>query len=323
MDKKKIGLICIVLIAIYCIIGIGLFYQPYSMLTDSGWDTNYGGSSDWGSSSFDWGSSSSDWGSSSSNWGSSSYDWESSSSRDYGYSRSRNSYGYSSKSSSSDDDVSYVSIWFIVFVLVALMIVEMSACVRKNKKKTIVNDGFYHSSIGDADVEIQKFFPGMTEEQLLNILYQKFVDIQIAWMNFDYKTLERLCSNELYSSYNSDLEVLKSNHGQNIMSDFQCVAYNINGITEENGIVIIKMFLHATFYDYVIDTNTNQIIRGTNTSVVHNQYHLNFVVKRGEDLTICPSCGAKINVGSSNCDYCHTLIINNYGDFVLSSKNRI
>ena len=95
MDKRTIGLICIVLIGVYCIIGIGIFYQPYSILTDSSWDTEYDGSSDWSSIS---------------------------------------SMDYSDSISIIDDDA-FNFIWFVVFVVVILMIVEISIYVRKNKKK--------------------------------------------------------------------------------------------------------------------------------------------------------------------------------------------
>ena len=105
------------------------------------------------------------------------------------------------------------------------------------------------------------------------------------------------------------------------MKDFNVVTYNLNSISEENDIVIIKTFLHMTSYDYIIDSKTNEIINGTDSTIVHGRCQLNFIVKKGITLTKCPSCGAKVMPGDSECDYCHTIIINNYGDFVLNSCN--
>ena len=181
----------------------------------------------------------------------------------------------------------------------------------------------YEPKVGDADIEIKKYLPDMTEEQLLKILYNIFVDIQVAWMNFDYNTLKKDCTNELYNSYRSDLEVLKQKNGQNIMRDFECNKYNINGIIKENDIIIIKMFLDSSFYDYVIDSKTGNVTRGNSENKINNKYVLNFIAKKTDENVVCPSCGADVEKGLTECEYCHTIINHNYGDFVLSSKNKI
>jgi len=312
---KRIGLFLILILAIF----VSFAYSPIIVSADSGWDTDYGGGSDWGGSS-DWGSS--DWG------GSSSWDHDSSSSWDHSSSWSHDSGGsnfYSSRGRGSnaayyDDDLFvYVIIIICVIVFVYLFTSILSISYKSRRKES----NSLNKYIGDSDIEIQRYFPGFTEKQLISVLYQKFVDVQNAWMNFDYEALEKLCSDELYNSYKSDLEVLKASHGQNIMSDYQMEAANINGIKQEGSVVTIMMYLHASFYDYVINTNNNTIIKGTDKTKVHNQYGLEFIVTRGETVTKCPSCGAPLEKGEKECSYCHTLIINDYSYFVLNTKRRI
>lgn len=295
MKKIYIGLMSIIGIFIIGLACLSIMKHPNTILTDSGWDSDYDSGS-WDSGSWDSG-----------------YDTGSSWDSDYSYSGSSSSGG------------SYGSFSTLMLVLLIVIVVVATSSKKKSYNGGYHNPNakFYEHAIGDADKEIQKYLPNMTEKQLLNTLYNKFIEIQNAWMNFDYDILKKDCTDELYNSYQADLEILKSKDGQNIMHSFKCINYNINGIVEENGILTIKMYLHVEFYDYVIDTNTNEIIRGNNNSKVHNQYHLNFISKKTNEEIICPSCGAKVEKGLSECTYCHTVINNNYDDFVLSSKSKI
>ena len=118
-----------------------------------------------------------------------------------------------------------------------------------------------------------------------------------------------------------DLEQLKSNHRQNVMYDFSLIAGNIMEIVEENDIIIVKLFMHASFYDYVVDTDSNKIVRGYSQTFIHNQYNMDFIVTK-RLLKNCPNCGKELN-GKNECDYCHSHINDNYSDFVLSKKNNI
>lgn len=296
-----------------------VFSVPILVGADSGWDSDYGGSS-WGGSS--WGGSSSWSGSSSSShWDyDSDYDGgSSSSSRSYSH-YDRSSRHYSRSSSSKVDDWSFF-IGFFVFSFLCIIIHRRSDKIFSSSESNYYD--LDENYIGDSDLEIKQFFPNLTERELIDLLYDKFVKIQVAWMNFDYESLKKLCSNELYYSYQSDLEVLKSNHGQNIMNGFEILAGNINGIKKDGDYLIINMYLHASFYDYVIDTNDQHIEKGDNQKKLHNQYHLEFIVNVHTQNSECPSCGAAIDSDDGECPYCHTVIDRTYSDFVLNRKTKL
>lgn len=83
-----------------------------------------------------------------------------------------------------------MSLSIMVFLLILVIFTVLS---RSNKNNYThigetykSNKDFTKHTEGDADKEIQKYFPNMTEQQLLNTLYNKFIKIQKAWMNFDY-----------------------------------------------------------------------------------------------------------------------------------------
>ena len=156
-------------------------------------------------------------------------------------------------------------------------------------------------------------------DKIKDELYQKFIDVQNAWMEFDYDSLSKLCSSELYSTYKAQLEVLKVKNGKNIMHDFKLNNISIISASKNGNMGRVKVYLDVTFYDYVIDCNTDIVIRGRKNVPVHNRYILEYT-KKLEVLENCPSCGCKITNDDIKCPACGTNIINNSSDFVLASK---
>ena len=159
----------------------------------------------------------------------------------------------------------------------------------------------------------------LDSETIKNQFYQIFIDVQNAWMNFDYDSLKKLCSDELYNSYKSDLEVLQGNHGRNIMKDFHLVSLKFVSIDERNNILSVHVILNVSFYDYVIDDNTGKVIRGDTQHLYNNQYLLEYIknIENISDIK-CPNCGG--NIINHICDSCHSTIDNGYSEFVLNEK---
>lgn len=85
-------------------------------------------------------------------------------------------------------------------------------------------------------------------------MFKTFVNIQNAWMDFNYDKLRELCTDELYNSYKTQLEILKAKDGQNIMSDYQNLETKIIDIEVQNGILTMQVFMKVCFFDYVINT---------------------------------------------------------------------
>lgn len=293
-----------ILLGVFIFIAM-IFIVSSPVNADSGWDSDYGGSSSWdsgGSSSWDSG-------------GSSSWD------HDYGSSSSSSS-GSSSSSSpivSSIIVLIYISVILYVISSAVLSNIRSSTRRRKNRRDGIGDKLNKHAGLW-ASEHVGDFIPGYDKDKLLSELYQNFIDVQNAWMEFDYDALKRLCTDELYESYKSDLEILKAQNGKNIMNNFRLVNSRIIDIKEENEKVIITIFLEVKFHDYVIDVDTNKVTRGNKNTVMDNRYNLVFVTSKS-DTGICPNCGAKIE--SRDCSYCGSHIDSLDKGFVLSNKSRI
>ena len=203
------------------------------------------------------------------------------------------------------------------------LVIIFSSVVISLPKKRKANISYTPTSYVDIpESDLLNYGIGSLSD-LKNELYNKFVDIQNAWMNFDYDKLRSLCTDELYNSYESQLMVLKRKNGQNIMSDFNLIDIKIFSVSNVNNRIVVRTYMRVSFYDYVINTTNNKVTRGLKNAKVFNNYEMTFI-KSGVDNSLfvkCPSCNAEVAVNASGkCEYCGNVIVKDAGEFVLSVK---
>ena len=297
MKKNKI-----IILLSTIILALTMSLLTFNVKADSGWDFDYDSSDSWDSGS-DWDS---DWGSSS--WDS---DWESSSwDSSNGYS------GSSYHTTHSPNGIGYfiaiVIFFFIIGALLKAVFVKAISATKVEKEtitKTITED------------EIKAIIPDFNKQAFLNKVYQMFIDVQNAWMNFDYDVLRKNLTDELYNTYTSQLKALEALNQKNVMEDFHKISIDISDFNYTNDSFTIKVELIVSFFDFVVNKN-NQIMRGTNNRKNTNHYELTFISTRNHNnQNKCPNCGAPLqNVASSTCSYCNSTIVSNNYDWVMSKK---
>ena len=223
-----------------------------------------------------------------------------------------------------DTNVSYnwvipniVLAFIIPFIFLVKESIKTAISDRKREKNRKIQEAKdqerWNSILNSMGIENKK----VTEE-----LYQIFIDVQNAWMNFDYDKLKELCSDELYNSYKKDLEILKLKNGQNIMNSFHPKDMYIKKATRKDNALEVEFYLDIKFKDYVINTKTNKVIRGSKHETMHNKYWLIYH-KQNFYTDKCPSCGEKLPATSNTtCPSCGSTIINNTNKFVLVHKER-
>jgi hypothetical protein len=265
---------------------------------DSGWDSSYS-SSDWSSS--DW--SSSDW--SSSDWSSS--DWSSSSWSSDGY--------YLSYSSP--------VIIFIIAIVVLIILIMLSTNKNKNNSSRSSRN-LSNNSVIPYDIEkIKNILPEFNVENFKMQAFDIYKKIQVAWMNFDYDSLRKYTTDELYNLYHSQLVALNLKKQKNIMDDFELLDFEVTSMENVNDTVALKVRMMVSCLDYVVDSN-NKVIRGTNKRKLIYDYEMTFIKGINTKPNKCPNCNAPLeNVNSSVCPYCDSVIISDNYDFVLSKKQMI
>jgi tRNA(Ile2) C34 agmatinyltransferase TiaS len=144
-------------------------------------------------------------------------------------------------------------------------------------------------------------------------------------MDFDYESLRKYTTDEIYNTYISQLTALKLKNQKNIMGDFEFIEAKIIDIRDENGILNVDIYLNVKDFDYVVD-KYNDVIRGKSNQKLNIEYIITLVKKSGsENQTItCPNCGAKIEaVAGGKCEYCNTVIEVPAADYVMSKKTCI
>lgn len=236
---------------------------------DSGFDSNY---------SYD--SSSSDYGYS----GSSYSDYDSSSNYDY------NSYDYGSGSSHSNGI--FDDFYILFFIISSTLFIIFSDKKHNNnyykdvKGTTKVKGSFdyYVEQLESKYSTDEKVILSKEEEkELIDILYNNYIEIQNAWMNFDYDKLKELCTDELYNMYLSQLNILKYDNRQNIMNDFSLLRSKIISYIDVNNSNLIRVYMKITLRDYIIDIKTGDVVDGNKHKCIVNNYYMEFIKNNNFD----------------------------------------
>lgn len=161
-------------------------------------------------------------------------------------------------------------------------------------------------------------FPNLNIPSFLSDRYNDFLEIQKAWMNFDYDKLKELLTDELYNQYIMQLDTLKNDYRRNIMNDFKLNGYRILDAYCDNQILTIKMELDCSFHDFI--EKFWYVSRGNTNIIINHVYELTFVCNLADKGEFCPNCGSKIDKQKNRCSYCGGIFSNIANKWVMSNK---
>ena len=288
--EKKILILCLSLVAMLLMIKM-------PTKADSGWDSDFDSGGLDSDSSWDSGSS----------WG---YD------DDYGY--------YSDGSGGGFGAV----IFLVIIIIVAYAIVssrkDQGNTASSSLPKTIVNPKDYTDMTKE---EYNKIIPKTSMDEMKDIVFDLYKDIQYAWTNFDYDKLKLLLTDEIFNMYNSQLNTLEIKNQVNIMSQIEKEDVKIVSAKEENGVITIEAYLKVNTYDYVINKNTNEVLRGTHKYKMQYEYLITIVKdanSKEDKMVTCPNCGAQVEMTArGKCKYCDSVLVQKASDYVMSKKQSI
>jgi len=242
----------------------------------------------------------------------------------YGGGSSSSSSGGSSWSSSSRGSSSSSTGGSIIGLIVFIIIIYLAFKNNKNndtKTQTLSNNNF---KITPLNIElIKEVLPDFDKNEFRQTTYKIYKDIQVSWMNFDYETLKKNTTNELYNTYRSELLALKAKKQKNVMKDFELLDFEIVDMEKGTDNISLKTRAMIKCYDYVVDKNNN-VVRGTSQRKVIYNYEMTFTKGLNNKNNKCPNCNAPLeNVETSTCPYCNSTVISSNHDWVLSKKQMI
>ena len=225
----------------------------------------------------------------------------------------------------SDGDISgltyliYLCIEYPPLAIAVVTIIVILYFRNKKKGKQIIEKAL-NSKLDLLDVNI------FQEEKRLEIeSFNLYKQIQFAWMNFDEETIRKCTTDEMYNMYLMQLDTLKVKNQKNVMYDIKYISSNIKEKYEENGQETIVMNMQVSCYDFIIDTKTNNVVRGNSSKLNIYNYELTFVrTKENKQVDICPQCGAPVEGNNSGvCEYCRSTLISNDYTLVMSKKKML
>lgn len=283
MQKKYIFVM--VSLIITCIVAF-FCLESNNLTLDSGFDSSYSDGS-FGGGSYSGGSS---W-SSSSSWNS---------------------------SSSSSGDIVLTGPGVILAIAIFIVILVLFSFLGKQDKQIMQQTSFTYTPLSDD--ELQKLLPGISRQELIDQVFDIYVKIQKAWMDFDENALRENTTDTMYNMYAMQLDTLKLKNERNMMEQMTLVKADVLEVSKENGYDAVKMLLIVNTKDYIINTKTNEVVRGIRDQILQYTYEIT-LLRKENDITKCPNCGADLTGNDGTvCEYCKATIVKGSNQWVMSKK---
>lgn len=233
--------------------------------------------------------------------------------------------GGSSSSSSHDGSGNFGYNLTTLIIMGALIVVCVIGTKRENRKLVEEERNAKQTSL-IIENQLQQIIPDFDREHFLYDGFRIYCDIQMAWMNFNLESVRNILTDEMYNMYDSQLETLRVKGEQNIMGQFIPRGGNLVNYIIQNGTITITARYIIELYDFIIDQKTGKVLRGSSTSKMNIKYEMMFrkSLNLENNITKCPNCGAPINMNTSGvCDYCHTKLVTENTNWVLTDKKVI
>ena len=205
-----------------------------------------------------------------------------------------------------------------LIMLVIIIVIIIIASKNKNNSNGPIPQSLMITKPSVSDEELAKY--NLNRGDLLQKSFEIYRNVQVAWMNFDYDTLRKYLSDELFNSYKMQLNALKLKKQKNVMEDFLNRQMVITGISENDGLITLNVELVVAQRDYVVDENNN-VVKGIRTRQMLVHYELTFTMTKEQNSGKCPNCNAPLaNQASNKCEYCGATVVTKNHDLVMVKK---
>ena len=154
----------------------------------------------------------------------------------------------------------------ILYIFILLLLIIPYIIISKNILKKRLKNNI---------LKLEELDKNYNKEEINKVLFEVYKNIQIAWMNFDYKKLKELVSEDIYKKYEKQLEELKTKNQKNIMDNIELKKNKITYISIDNNIETIECEMNVTCIDYIIDSE-DKLIKGKKDKLCNYTYKLVF-----------------------------------------------
>lgn len=231
----------------------------------------------------------------------------------------------SSSGSSSGEDNPLAALGTVVYITILFIMIGTSPLLKEYNSR-IANPAYLENKDKEMEEYIKKYIPSFDKEQFIKECYGIYIDVQNAWMNFTLENVKNVLTNELYAQYESQLSTLEAKGEQNIMEDFEFIKAYITNASIENDTIEVTTRFVIKFKDYIVDQTTKEVKRGNKDRISEVTYEMSFrkELKQNSGTIKCPNCGADVEIDTtSTCPYCHTQLVIESSNWVLTQKRSI
>lgn len=176
------------------------------------------------------------------------------------------------------------------------------------------------------EAQIRQSDPDFSSGKFLSWSEEVFMTLQDAWTKRDWKIIRPFENETLFNKHSRQLEEYIRNNTINVIERICINKSMLSAYNTDSQYEYLTVYLETRMNDYIIDANTNQVVKGDKDREFFTNYNLKFMrslgvkttVNSGKSTTNCPNCGAPTQITSAGeCEYCNSVITTGQHDWVL------
>lgn len=213
----------------------------------------------------------------------------------------------------------------VLFVLFGFGIFGL-VCLRKSIIKSMIENKRRYEENKSIETPSEDYFSSvLNDPNIVKEAYDIYVKIQKAWAKNDLSNIKDLVSDTLYNMYRVQIKTSIKKNQRNEMSDFKFVEGYIYRYESYDERDVYNITLRVLCKDYLVDNDSNEVIRGDSNRINDYTYLLSFVKYKKEDIKECPNCKAPIPSSGERvvCEYCGSVINKKSTSMILTSKKML
>lgn len=205
------------------------------------------------------------------------------------------------------------------FVYLILFLYSIYILVYKRIKKPKIS---LESLIGKNHFDFKEV--KIDDKDFIKKSFDIFKNVSYSWSNLDMYPSKDILSNELYSIYESQADLLYLKQQRNVMNNIEFVKAKIKDITKGKNEDKIIVVMEIKCRDYLISTVDNKVLKGHPSFLMDYIYELTFIRKKEiKKSNVCPECKAILprKFNKVKCPYCNSLVKTYNYKYILCKKN--
>lgn len=169
--------------------------------------------------------------------------------------------------------------------------------------------------------------PAFSEAEFKEKISNMYVKFQNSWQAKNMDDLRPYLTDAMFAQCDRQLDNLRTNGQTNRIERISVLDVTLSGWKQESGNDVMIARLKTRIVDYVVDDNTGNIIRGSNTAEKFMEYEWSLVRTSGTvtqqgsgtKAQVCPNCGAHVDINrTAKCEYCGSILTTDTFDWAVS-----